>query len=71
MSMFLEKINNTTCIRFKIYNNSQKKYEYNGTYNHMAHLNEFNMNDLENLARASLDLIHYETKPFKKHLLTL
>lgn len=37
----------------------------------MAHLNEFDMNYLANLARNSLDQIDYETKPFKKHLLVL
>jgi hypothetical protein len=37
----------------------------------MSHLNGFDIQFLANLASDSLDLIEYEDKPFKKHLLAL
>ena len=41
MYMFLEQNDGKGFIRFKIYNIADKKYEYNGTYLHMPHLNRF------------------------------
>ena len=39
--MFLDQNHGRCFIRFKIYNRVDKKYEYNGTYNHMSDLNSF------------------------------
>lgn len=37
----------------------------------MPHLNSIDSKFLTNLASASLNLIEFENKPFKKHLLAL
>ena len=58
-------------IKFTIYNYTNKSYVYKGIYRKLKYLEEFDANILCILAKPSLELIEYESSPFKRHLLVL
>jgi hypothetical protein len=59
------------CLRFTIFDYAAKQFVYIGVYKELKHLQEFDVQILSDLAKASLDRVEFERAPFKLHILCL
>lgn len=59
------------CLRFSIFNYATKQFVYFGVYEKLIGLQEFDVEGLFELSKASLDNIEFERSPFKMHIICL
>ena len=59
------------CLKFTVFNYATKHFSYQGVYEKMRHLTEFQVDDLKMLCEPSLEILPFEKSPFQQHILCI
>ena len=70
MSMYVmhNAFNVCRCLRFTLFDYATKDFIYQGIYDQLEYINDFDVYQLLELSKKKLDMIGFERHPFSHHI---